>query len=117
MKQDRPGDLVAVGPETATRRSVIDPNVDLDGRVWLGFRIASNTKTMTAALIVLLAQDRKLKFSDPIFAYVAGVPNGENITVAELLKRAAVCAGIQAIPSFQQSWMPTPRRPGNRKKY
>ncbi len=29
------------------------------------FRIASNTKTMTAALIVLLAQDGKLKFSDP----------------------------------------------------
>ena len=29
------------------------------------FRIASNTKTMTSALIVLLAQDGKLKFSDP----------------------------------------------------
>ena len=33
-----------------------------------GFRIASNTKTMTAALIVLLAQDGKLKFSDPVSA-------------------------------------------------
>jgi D-alanyl-D-alanine carboxypeptidase len=30
------------------------------------FRIASNTKTMTAALIVLLAQEGKLKFSDPV---------------------------------------------------
>ena len=44
------------------------------------FRIASNTKTMTAALIVLLAQDGKLKFSDPVSAYVPDVPNGENIT-------------------------------------
>ena len=50
------------------------------------FRIASNTKTMTAALIVLLAQDGKLKFSDPVSAYVPNVPNGENITIAELLK-------------------------------
>ncbi len=37
------------------------------------FRIASNTKTMTAALIVLLAQDGKLKFSDPVSSYVPGV--------------------------------------------
>ena len=49
------------------------------------FRIASNTKTMTAALTVLLAQDGKLEFSDPVSTYVSDVPNGENITVAELL--------------------------------
>jgi D-alanyl-D-alanine carboxypeptidase len=49
------------------------------------FRIASCTKTMTAALIVLLAQEGKLKFSDPVSKYVPDVPNGENITIAELL--------------------------------
>lgn len=50
------------------------------------FRIASNTKTMTAALIALLAQDGKLRLSDPVSAYVAGVPGGGKITIAELLK-------------------------------
>ncbi|MDX1882209.1 serine hydrolase domain-containing protein [Mycolicibacterium sp. 120270] len=50
------------------------------------FRIASNTKTMTAALVVLLAQDGKLKFSDPVSDYVPDVPNGARITVADLLK-------------------------------
>ncbi|MEU6998747.1 serine hydrolase domain-containing protein [Nonomuraea sp. NPDC046570] len=50
------------------------------------FRIASNTKTMTSALIILLAQDGKLRLSDPVSAYVPGVPNGEHITIAELLK-------------------------------
>ncbi len=50
------------------------------------FRIASNTKTMTAALVVLLAQDGKLKFTDPVSDYVPDVPNGTNITVADLLK-------------------------------
>ncbi|MBB6346224.1 serine hydrolase domain-containing protein [Nonomuraea muscovyensis] len=49
-------------------------------------RIASNTKTMTSALIVLLAQDGKLRFDDPVSTYVPDVPNGKNITIAELLK-------------------------------
>jgi len=50
------------------------------------FRIASNSKTMTAALVVLLAQDGKLKFTDPVSDYVPDVPNGNEITVADLLK-------------------------------
>jgi D-alanyl-D-alanine carboxypeptidase len=50
------------------------------------FRIASNTKTMTAAVIVLLAQEEKLSLDDPISKYVPGVPNGDNITIAQLLE-------------------------------
>ncbi|MEU9158844.1 serine hydrolase domain-containing protein [Streptomyces sp. NPDC048424] len=50
------------------------------------FRIASNTKTMTAALITLLAQDGRLRLDDPVSDYVAGVPNGDHITLSELLK-------------------------------
>ena len=55
---------------------------------------------MTAALIVLLAQDGKLKFSDPVSAYVPGVPNGENITVAELLKMRSGLYGYTADPAL-----------------
>ncbi len=64
------------------------------------FRIASNTKTMTAALIVLLAQDGKLKFGDPVSAYVPNVPNGENITVAQLLKMRSGLYGYTADPEL-----------------
>src|SRR5438046_635808 len=49
------------------------------------FRIASNTKTMTAAVIVLLAQEGKLSLDDPVSKYVPGVTNGDNITITELL--------------------------------
>jgi D-alanyl-D-alanine carboxypeptidase len=49
------------------------------------FRIGSNTKTMTAAVIVLLAQEGKLRFSDPVSKYVPNVPSGDSITIAELL--------------------------------
>jgi D-alanyl-D-alanine carboxypeptidase len=50
------------------------------------FRIASNTKTMTAAVIVLLVQEGKLSLDDPVSKYVPGVPNGDNITIVQLLE-------------------------------
>src|SRR6185312_14447037 len=50
------------------------------------FRIASNTKTMTAAVIMLLAQESKLGLNDQVSKYVSGVPNGDNITIAQLLE-------------------------------
>jgi CubicO group peptidase (beta-lactamase class C family) len=50
------------------------------------FRIASNTKTMTAAVIMQLAQESKLGLDDPVSKYIPGVPNGDNITIAELLE-------------------------------
>jgi D-alanyl-D-alanine carboxypeptidase len=50
------------------------------------FRIASITKTMTSAVILQLAQERKLRLRDPVSKYIAGVPNGDNITLAQLLE-------------------------------
>jgi D-alanyl-D-alanine carboxypeptidase len=50
------------------------------------FRIASNTKTMTAAVIMQLAQESKLELNDPVSKYVPSVPNGVNITIAQLLE-------------------------------
>jgi D-alanyl-D-alanine carboxypeptidase len=64
------------------------------------FRIASNTKTMTAALIVQLAQDGKLRFSDPVSNYVPDVPNGKNITIAELLTMRSGLYGYTSAREF-----------------
>jgi D-alanyl-D-alanine carboxypeptidase len=64
------------------------------------FRIASNTKTMTAALIVLLAQDGKLKFSDPVSNYGPDVPDGNNITIEELLKMRSGLYGYTDAPEL-----------------
>lgn len=50
------------------------------------FRIASNTKTMTAAVILQLAQEGRLALEDPVSAYVPGVPGGADISIAELLE-------------------------------
>ena len=67
------------------------------------FRIASNTKTMTAAVIVQLAQEGKLKFSDPVSKYVAGVPNDGNITIAELLDMRSGLYNYTNAPEFAAS--------------
>lgn len=78
------------------------------------FRIASNTKTMTAALIVLLAQGGRLSFSDPVSAYIPDVPDGNNITVAELLTMRSGLYNYTADPDLAaaldrdpaRSWTP-----------
>src|SRR5437899_7621044 len=64
------------------------------------FRIASNTKTMTAAVIVLFAQEGKLSFDDPVSKYVPGVPNGDKITIAELLKMRSGLYSYDDDPGF-----------------
>jgi D-alanyl-D-alanine carboxypeptidase len=82
----------AVG--TTQRGAEVPPDGDTH------FRIASITKTMTSAVIVLLAQEGKLQFSDPISKYVPNVPNGENITIAELLKMRSGLYGFTDDPEF-----------------
>ena len=50
------------------------------------FRIASITKTMTSAATLLLAQEGKLSLDDPVTKYIPDVPNGDNISIAQLLE-------------------------------
>src|SRR5439155_525286 len=64
------------------------------------FRIASNTKTMTAAVIVLLAQEGKLSLDDPVWKYVPGVPDGDKITITELLKMRSGLYSYDDDPEF-----------------
>jgi len=50
------------------------------------FRIGSVTKTMTAAAILLLAQKGKLRVDDPVSKHMPRVPNGDDITIAQLME-------------------------------
>jgi D-alanyl-D-alanine carboxypeptidase len=64
------------------------------------FRIASNTKTMTSAIIMQLAQEGKLSLGDSVSKYVSGVPNGGNITIAELLEMRSGLYNYTSAPEF-----------------
>ena len=55
--------------------------VTLDDHV----RIGSNTKTMTATVILQLVDEGRIGLDDPVSRYRPDVPNGEDITIAQLL--------------------------------
>ncbi|MDF2826147.1 MAG: penicillin-binding protein beta-lactamase class [Mycobacterium sp.] len=112
-----PGAVVVVRtPQGAHTVSVgtTDLRTQTPPRADTHFRIASNTKTMTAALIVLMAQDGVLALDDPISAHVPGVPHGEDITLAHLLTMRSglwgytfspeLAAALDADPA--RSWTP-----------
>lgn len=52
-------------------------------------RIASITKTFTAAAIEILAKRRRLAVSDPLARFLPGFPNAEHIVVEQLLLHQA----------------------------
>ena len=64
------------------------------------FKIASQTKAFTANLILQLVGEGKVSLDDHISKWVAGVPNGDQITIRELLN---MTSGLNVA-----SW---PRRP------
>ena len=58
---------------------------------------------MTAAVIVLLAQEGKLRFDDPVSKYVEGVPDGDDITISELLKMRSGLYNYTSAPELAES--------------
>lgn len=48
-------------------------------------RIGSNTKTMTGTIILQLVDEGLISLDDPVSTYRPDVPNGENITIEQLL--------------------------------
>jgi D-alanyl-D-alanine carboxypeptidase len=74
------------------------------------FRIASNTKTMTAAVIVQLVQEGKMRFDDRVSQYVQGVPNGDDITIGQLLKMRSGLYNYTAAPELAESLDRDPTR-------
>jgi D-alanyl-D-alanine carboxypeptidase len=74
------------------------------------FRAASNTKTMTAAVIMQLVQEGRLRFDDPVSKFVEGVPNGDNITISELLKMRSGLYNYTSAPELAESLDRDPTR-------
>ncbi|MEU7811816.1 serine hydrolase domain-containing protein [Pseudonocardia sp. NPDC049154] len=82
----------AVG--TTERATEVPPGTDTH------VRIASITKTLTAAVVVQLGQEGKLRFDDPVSTYIQGVPDGDHITVAQLLTMRSGLYGYTNDPGF-----------------
>jgi D-alanyl-D-alanine carboxypeptidase len=74
------------------------------------FRVGSNTKTMTATVVLQLVQEGKVQLEDPVSTYYSGVPNGDSITIAQLMEMRSGLADYMDDPAFLQephkAWRP-----------
>ncbi len=67
------------------------------------YRIGSNTKPMTAIVILQLVEEGELKLDDPISKYRPDVPNGDNITITQLLDMRSGLANYTEDPAFLEA--------------
>ncbi|HXA18269.1 MAG TPA: serine hydrolase domain-containing protein [Thermoanaerobaculia bacterium] len=79
--------LIARGDKVLVRKAYgladWELNVPMSGRS--RFRIASITKTFTAAAISMLVERGKLAYTDPLSRFIPEFPAGEKITIRQLL--------------------------------
>lgn len=93
LAQGSPGMLVGVyergEPRFLRAYGLADLETGTAMRTTSVFRIASVTKTFTAAAVLALAEDGRLRLDDPLSAYLPGFPNGAAITIEQLLVQTA----------------------------
>jgi D-alanyl-D-alanine carboxypeptidase len=79
--------LVTRGGHALVSRAYGKADYELDVPVTMQtrFRLASVTKTFTAAAISILAERGKLALTDPLSKYIPSYPNGANIQLRHLL--------------------------------
>lgn len=70
------------------------------------FRIASLSKTFTAAAIAMLAKQGDLSFSDPVSRFLPDFPNGRNITIQHLLSHTSG-VGVPDTPEYDRRCLST----------
>ncbi|TQM65024.1 serine hydrolase domain-containing protein [Humibacillus xanthopallidus] len=77
-------------------------------------RIGSNAKTMTSTVILQLVEEGSISLDDPISDFRPDVPNGENITIAQLSEMRSGLYSYTFDPGFnktldddpQKAWTP-----------
>jgi len=67
------------------------------------FRVGSVTKTWTGTVILQLVQEGKIALSDPIGKYVPNVPNGDQITIEQLLTMRSGLYNYSTSLAFNQT--------------
>jgi D-alanyl-D-alanine carboxypeptidase len=74
-------------------------------------RIGSETKTFTVTGVLQLVDDGAVGLDDPISDYVAGVPEGDRITLRELARMQSGLFPYSADEGFVRALLADPRRP------
>ncbi len=74
------------------------------------FRIASNTKVMTGTIILQLVDEGRIALADPVSKYWDGVPNGDAITITDLLDMRSGIADYESLPGVDDGIYEDPSR-------
>src|SRR5262249_10550373 len=79
--------LIAQGDTILAAKAygMADFEAGVPNRIGTAFRIASLSKTFTAAAIAILIERGKVKLDDPLSRYIPDFPNGVKINVKQLL--------------------------------
>jgi D-alanyl-D-alanine carboxypeptidase len=73
-------------------------------------RVGSNTKTWTATVILQLVQEGNIALSDPVAKHRPDVPNGENITIEQLLNMRSGLYNYSETPELNEALDNDPQR-------
>ncbi|MFC9294418.1 serine hydrolase domain-containing protein [Streptomyces sp. NPDC057011] len=77
----------------------------------MNMRIGSVTKTFTVTALLQLVDEKKVGLDDPIGKYVAGVPNGDRITLRQLAEMRSGLFNYSEDEGFYKALTADPRRP------
>ncbi|MEV6583473.1 serine hydrolase domain-containing protein [Streptomyces sp. NPDC051582] len=80
-------------------------------RTDMNMRIGSVTKTFTVTALLQLVDQGKARLDDPIGKYVAGVPNGDRITLRQLADMRSGLFNYSEDEGFFKALTSDPRRP------
>lgn len=97
------GDLISkYGTGTRGQDDPVDPAAHI--------RIGSNTKTMTGTVILQLVQEGKIALADPVSKYRPDVPNGDNITIEQLLDMRSGLFNYTETPQLNEALDKDPQK-------
>ncbi|MGH7920099.1 MAG: serine hydrolase domain-containing protein [Candidatus Dormibacteraceae bacterium] len=68
------------------------------------YEIGSQTKTFVSLLILQLVAESKVGLGDHISKWIPGVPNGDQITIRELLKNTSGLGDVLSAPAIEKKW-------------
>ncbi|HXA33922.1 MAG TPA: serine hydrolase domain-containing protein, partial [Acidimicrobiales bacterium] len=99
-----PGVLVAIhSPEGnwVRGRGLSNLSTSTPLQPWMQYKIGSQTKAFTATLILQLVGEGRLSLDDDIARWVPGVPNGQQITIRQLLNHTSGLGDVLSVPAIQ----------------
>ncbi len=89
------GDVIVV-------RGQSDPKKSVEARVTDRFRIASVTKTFTAELLLMLADEKKISLDDKLSKFFPEIKNADKISIKQLLNHTSGIPSYTEIDEFDK---------------